>query len=227
MGTFTITGASTVASKVGVWSFGTSGEPGYSTANADLVAAINGADYLCYDATVNGTGTGTIQFAWDVSANIISLDGGAATNYNSLPSGFTILSAALTVRVSGGTVTGFPNGDALAYLRFTPTEESAAFDMGNFINADFTYDYVTVPSTPTLFSTGFGLKATVNQAVAIVVFISASVSGTYSLTPSIWYYNPETNLYSYLASNPGTPWIDASASPPTPSITSVTPSSGT
>jgi hypothetical protein len=47
-----------------------------------------------------------------------------------------------------------------------------------------------------------------------------------STTPSVWYYNPNTDHYQYASSDPGAPWTVV-PSMPAPIVTAVSPSSGT
>jgi hypothetical protein len=42
----------------------------------------------------------------------------------------------------------------------------------------------------------------------------------------VWYYNPSTNHYQYASSDPGAPWTPVVGSMPAPTVTSVSPPSG-
>jgi hypothetical protein len=163
MGTFRIITPTLVGSKT-VQKTHNDGTLG--TSDADLIAGLISTDssiaVLGCGADINSNTAvdGVIRFDFDQSSAIISLDGNPAISFNSLPAGFTPLSAVLSVLADGTEAAGV-FGTSL-FLQLDTFTESGQFNPSNIISiaATLAYNFSILPK-PTILdiiNNGFGFR---------------------------------------------------------------------
>src|SRR5437899_3314694 len=122
-----------------------------------------------------------LRLGFSLGGNIISLDGNPAISFAGLPSGFTIVSALISIYTTNN------GSDATNHFRvtFDPSVESGDL---NFINPrTFAYPGV-LPTTLLFFSQGCGVHVnnlTVGQQTSRW-FGNYRISGTYTIVSSSW-----------------------------------------
>ena len=143
--------------------------------------------------------TGTLRFIF--TGSCISIDGGAAIPFASLPAGFTVVSAS----VSGGPSRG--SGSDHFWMQGGssegPMDQSSYAYPGNSSGFPIT----TPPTILDLYSGGVGVRA--NAATGYLGSVGDGgfprISGTY--TTASWYFNLATNHYQFTDTPPGLPWV--------------------
>jgi hypothetical protein len=161
------------------------------------------------------------------SGSSIYLDGSATPiSFGGLPSGFTLTAASLKIAASALYIGDNPG----QYLRYYL--QQGATDNGEVDTPQF--DYSPSISMLNLMNNGCGLKpdlyihstGDLAGGWASRFWNNLRVEGTYEIAAtSSWYYNAYTNHYQYASSDPGAPWTIV-ASMPAPTVTAVSPSSG-
>lgn len=197
MGTFSIKGAVSVSSvsapTTPSWGGGTSSaDPARPTDNASLLAGINSLVQFnpsLYCGWVSGTvgfhpGTWLARFGFNLSSNLIALDGNPAISWNSLPSGARALTAQLRIKVLGGPLWGLDPGSTLFFQTNVLTESA---NLGPVVSSTTpvikTFNYpASGLSFLNIILDGFGIKfVTTLGGAEGQTFFAIEITGTYDI----------------------------------------------
>lgn len=137
----------------------------------DGVTAIMG---LGANLVPNSAINGVIRFGFSLSDAIISLDGNPPISFNSLPAGFTPITAALVL-----TTLGTPG--QIVYLQLDSFTESGAITQDGFVQPPASLAYSPVPSILDIMNNGCGVRAAFTNNDQFVYGYLYSLSGTYSI----------------------------------------------
>lgn len=193
MGTFDITKPANISNLIGGRSDIFNTIPGWfntstgGSADSDLINAIIGPGPALgvVAASDSGTATVNIEFGFDQSTAVFKLDGNAAISYNSLPAGFTIVSANLTLHTQhseDGTI-DYSYG---LLPSFSETNIFVGFNnylitqLGNISATDFIANKITVHG---VMSTTLGGPP---QMVGLFYLSGFVLSGTYAIQNFSW-----------------------------------------
>lgn len=160
-----------------------------------------------------------LQYAID-SSNIY-VDG-TPTPFASLAAGFTPTSASLIFNVSSFN----DAGNSLVFPRFDQFTEGPATVIPS-VSSELPISYAFPGNIPLMnhlvFGLAMGFRFVGNHIGETFRVDSLEITGNYSIASYTWYYNPTTNHYQYLTTNPGAPWIPQV---PNLSVISVNPPQG-
>lgn len=194
---------------------------------------------VCFNSIDIGDSTpvvldSTARFAF--GGNSIYLDGSLfPISFAGLPSGFTPLTAAVSVTVDAISTdsTGINPGNFTEFfLQQENGNNGSAVRIDAFPDAAFpgtvTYPYSVAPSAFSLLANGCGFRAHINvpndnSSGSIINVYDLHVEGTYGLGIIQWYLNHATGHYVY-EEDPGPPFVAVDAPPL--DVVSVSPASG-
>jgi hypothetical protein len=183
-GTFRITTPVTVSTKTVVQA---NEEFSGLYTDAALIAGVIGNGIAAIlglgDHLVDGTAvSGIIRFNFDQNTAIISVDGAPAISFNSLPSGFTVSSAILSLGTEGSSSGGNE------YLQLDSLTEGNPIPFGTPAMHSLAYDFSQIPQ-PTMLdiiNNGFGIRAAFNDIHQFCYGYSFSITGTYFIQSWSW-----------------------------------------
>lgn len=162
----------------------------------------------------SGTPTYILQYAADTANIYIN---GTPTAFSGLPAGFTPTSCQVSFTFTTAlTATVYPRFD-----QFVEGPGTSVSSTSQLIT--FNYPGALPTSVSLVYGTAMGLRVVNAGGNASFTVASWEISGNYTTTSYTWYYNPNTNHYQYLSSNPGAPWIQQN---PNLSVISVNPPQG-
>ncbi len=188
MGTFSFAAALSATAVSGNWKH----LPGVPPCDNDLLAGINAiaGQSDCCDRVCSGAANSAdylLRMGYNFSSAIISLDGNPAISFESLPSGFRVLSRVVTVVVStnAGIAPVLPNPLPVFLQLDEFTEEvhnvpvPVTTQTISYTNTD------TLLSVTDLFSNGYGIRITgIGGTLGFFLFFHGRLTGTYDIFSS-------------------------------------------